>query len=219
MLKFYEKLLRLFYFMPYGFSFDKDRWSNIRCAKDTIRLCNDLKIIPFTLVDVGANKSQWSIWLKRKWKNSLNIISFEPNINFVPKGDNIFRLALTNSNRDDNINLVDNGGSSYISDTGTLKCKACRFDSLEIKIVRPAILKVDCENFTYKALEGFGERLKEFDVIVCEMWNYYSDLPQFVNQQLDIWKLMLSIGKKNCRVLDAVLTAKDGIPSYDIAFY
>lgn len=48
------------------------------------------------------------------------------------------------------------------------KINAKRFDSFDIKIERPCFLKVDVEGSEYEVLEGFGDRLKEVDVIMFE---------------------------------------------------
>ncbi|MDO8528987.1 MAG: FkbM family methyltransferase [Nanoarchaeota archaeon] len=43
-----------------------------------------------------------------------------------------------------------------------------RFDGLDIKIERPCFVKVDAEGAEYEVLKGFGNKLKEVDVIQLE---------------------------------------------------
>lgn len=53
--------------------------------------------------------------------------------------------------------------------------EAKRFDSLNIEIEQPCFLKVDVEGSEYEVLEGFGDRLKEVDIILVEYMfaNFY----------------------------------------------
>jgi FkbM family methyltransferase len=196
---------------PYGFSPIKDRWFNAQSAGNTIQLLHELGITPKTLVDVGANNSQWAVWIKKHWLG-IWVISFEPHPDFKPIGS-VHRAAL--ADKSGMARFASNGQESCISPAGQISVPVWRFDSLPLKFDRPAILKVDAENFTYQALLGFGHRLEEFDVVVVEMWNSAGRK----DQQADIWKLMLENGKTRCRMVDAVWTAGHGIPSYDAAFY
>ncbi len=48
------------------------------------------------------------------------------------------------------------------------KVQARRFDSLDLDIQKPALLKIDVEGAEKQVLEGFGEKLREFDIIILE---------------------------------------------------
>lgn len=215
MIRLYEMLVRGLGLLPYGFSLNKARLCNVRCARNTIQLAKELGLHPGTLVDVGANNSQWAYWLHREWPQ-MEIFSFEPHPAFHPLGS-VMRVAL--SDHCGVLPITTEGGASHLSHKGDTLVDVYRFDNLYVPLKKPAILKVDCETHTFRALAGFGDYLDDFKIIVVEMWNHYPHLPQFQNQQADIWELMLKYGKRNCRVVDCEWTAGDGVPVYDIAFY
>jgi hypothetical protein len=167
---------------------------------------------PQTLVDVGANNSQWSRWLRDEWPD-MRIISFEPLDEFKPIGE-VHRVALGDERC--SVRMKSERGASHIVGDGTIP--VWRFDNIAIAVSKPAILKIDCENYTAKALRGFGERIHRFDVVVVEMWNHYPELSHFSNQQCEIWRFMMDAGFRTARVVDCEY-AIGTIPVYDIAFY
>lgn len=116
-----------------------------------------------------------------------------------------------------------NGGSHITVETNGINRQSVpvhRFDGLGMQVLSPAILKVDCENYTAQALRGFGSSIKDFSLVVIEMWNEDDshELPQFKNQQAEIWEFMLANGFRMARVIDYEY-AVGSIPVYDIAFY
>lgn len=99
-----------------------------------------------------------------------------------------------------------------------IKRHVCKLSGvLDFKLPYPCLLKVDCEEDTYKVLKSIGYKLSSFKLIVVEMWNDF-DSPVFVNQQFDIWRTMIDYGFNQCRVLTAYDRGQS-VPWYDIAFF
>jgi len=220
MTRLYEMLVRVLMLAPYGIHWNKERWINARSAKNTIQLCKYLGVTPKSLMDVGANNSQWAYWIKRKWPG-IHITSVEPHPDFNPIGDEKIRdIAFSDNNLDEGQKMTSEGMSSHLDPDGIVPVTVMRADCLflGLKQKRPSILKVDCETHTYRALSGFGDYLNEFDIIVVEMWNH-SPNADLGYQQSDIWKLMLKHGKQTCRIVDCEWTSKNGFAYYDAAFY
>jgi FkbM family methyltransferase len=208
----YEFIVRLAIAAPHKPFASYSMASNRVSTAHTIRLIKQLGIMPAHLVDVGANESQWSKWLIQEWPD-LKVTSFEPLQKFHPIGD-VQHLALSDSQSE--MKMVSRN-AYHIDDNGDTIVKAVRFDSLGLRIKKPAILKIDAENFTARALIGFGKRINEFDVVVVEMWNDF-DSQAFKNQQAEIWEFMLLHGFRQCRMVDSLYSIHS-ISFYDMAFY
>jgi len=134
-----------------------------------------------TVIDVGANRGEYSKAARRIFPHA-NIIAFEPTPNLFEcpvhpdkRYLSFFNIGLLNENNDSKdffYNPKRKKKSSFIDkkeQTITLKVKTRRFDSLKIPIERPCLLKLDTEGTEFRALEGFGERLKEVDAIQIEV--------------------------------------------------
>lgn len=216
----YEFMVRLAQSAPYNPIGPHEHAINRRGTAHVIQLIRELGITPRHLVDVGANKSQWAVWLVKVWPD-LHIDSFEPLHGFTPIG-NIWRCAL--SDEEGQAVMVEKSGGSHITaeadGINRHTVPVHRFDGLGMQILSPAILKVDCENYTAQALRGFGRRINDFSLVVIEMWNDWDlrELPHFKNQQAEIWEFMLANGFRMARVTDYEY-AVGSIPVYDIAFY
>lgn len=140
-----------------------------------------------TIIDVGANEG---VFIKAsRWVfPDAKIIAFEPLLEFVNKLDKMknveaYHNGLWNEHKivRINYNFLNHGTSSfleptkkYVEDFGEVTtetpCILQRFDSFDdIKIERPCFVKIDVEGAENKVLEGFGERLKEVDIIQLEL--------------------------------------------------
>jgi len=165
-----------------------------------IELCKELGITPKTLIDAGACESQWAHWIVKEWPD-IRVVSIEPCPTSRTIGE-VIKAGLSNS-----------GGVADFSWEGREShVNVVRFDSLPITIARPSILKIDCEEYTYRAMLGFGKRLREFDVVVVEMWNGDK------NDQASIWRAANDAGLQCARVIDVGWLPRK-IALYDIAFY
>jgi len=191
-------------------------------STNIIDLVEDLRISPKQFVDVGAHNSEIALWMVEKWP-WIEVISFEPNRVRCPIGKWIQK------------GLSDERGIRYFTkdpseqfiseEINGYPFEIVRFDSLEEVIRQPAILKIDAEHYSARAMRGFGERLKEFQVVVIEMANHfpkwhkdYPGEPVIPNQQVEIWQCALAAGLDSARVVAAEFTP-NGVPFYDIAFY
>ena len=216
----YRDILNFFRVLPYGVpAWSLERRDNQVSAANTIYLIkHQLGLIPETLIDVGARNSEWAYWLHREWPH-LNIRSFEPNLACSPLG-HWHKCALS-----------DRQGAGRMSKASDVQIterlekgkgedfEIVRFDSLNLSLRYPTVVKVDCEQYTAAALSGFGMMLTHsVDVVVVEMWNNHPVPGAWPNQQAAIWATMLSHGFNKARVVDAAFGYR-GIYFYDIAFF
>lgn len=218
--KLHNKLVRVLEAGPFLVpSLNKERLINARSAGNTIRLLEELNVSPKMLVDVGAHNGEWACWIQRRYP-SVRILSFEPTHGLSSLGT-VLHMALSDEHAQGQ--LLMNGPSTVVMEqdhSGEVPIR--RFDELEERIDRPAVLKVDAESHTARALAGFGKRLQEFDLVVVEMWNVRPDSgpnwKNWKNQQHEIWSTMVGNGFTNHRVVDAGYT--DGhVTTYDSAFW
>jgi len=179
-------------------------------------LLDELEYVPKTFIDVGANNSQWGGQFARQYAG-IEILSFEPNPDCHPIG-RCFPIAL--SDRSGHSSFVKRGGMEIAEAAGGFGFfELARFDSLPgLSFAQPAALKIDCESYTSRALKGFGNRIREFAVVIVEMWNHSPDKPSFGNQQADIWRFMLDNDFRGARAV-ATEFSTTGVPFYDMAFY
>lgn len=154
----------------------KGRIANCMSACNTIRILKERDIIPQQIIDVGAHKSEWTSWLAEEWP-SAEIISFEPNEAHIPLG-NVHRMALGNvSGKGILIDAKKACGlmANVVYDYSFGDVTIQRFDELDIKLLDTCILKVDAENMTAKAIDGFGGKLDQFSAVHVEM----SQMPEY----------------------------------------
>ncbi len=144
----------------------KVKWKNY---EDVLVMMKLLKEKPKTFIDVGAGYGDY-IKIIRDLVPTCKIYSFDPVLSY--NGEEIKKIALSDKNEIEDFYVEDNKlGSSFKEHKGkTTKIKAeCkRFDSLGLKIEKPAILKTDVEGAELKVLKGFGKILKDIDVIQIE---------------------------------------------------
>ena len=159
---------------------------------------------PKTIIDVGANKGDFIKASKFVFPNS-KIYAFEPQEEFYSIIKNLpdvtaFNFGLWDKEGSSTFykNRENTGASSFLKPTKnydqfigkignlsevTLLKK--RFDKLNLKIERPCFLKIDVEGAEEKVLRGFGDKLKEIDVLQIE-W-FFKDLHK---NQMKLGKLM-----------------------------
>ena len=143
-----------------------------------------------TVIDVGANIGNYSKAAHYYYPHA-KIYSFEP----VQRGFDIinrfpyvqaFSFALWDKNDKAKINIpnkkdLDDGSSflkpgkesfvdreNKIYGYDNIEVERKRFDNLNIDIKKPCLLKLDTEGSEMFVLKGFGNRLKEIDVIQLE---------------------------------------------------
>lgn len=200
----------------WAISFPTWKWSDgfrhngqRRMVRGVVGLCDRIGFQPKHLVDCGAFDSEWAHALLRFWPGT-RVTSIEPLHTKNTIGE-VHKVALSDA---------DGAGEiEYLGKREAVQIK--RFDSLGVRIDQPAILKVDCESDTAKALRGFGDQLDQFKVVVAEMWNDYRAEWGWRNDtglQGEIWEIMLAHGFRMAQVVD-VPYYTDGVYWYDIAFF
>lgn len=145
-----------------------------------------------TIVDIGANKGQFSLACER-WAPKAKIFAFEPlsfpaitfksifkdnpNIKLyeVAIGPEEKECLMHISAREDSSSLLPIGEGQVKKFLGTqeiAQTKICMSPLIsqigELNIQSPAMLKLDVQGFEMQALEGCMNLLKKFDLIYCE---------------------------------------------------
>ena len=198
-----------------------------RAAVGAIRLWKELCLGPMrAMVDVGARESEFARWIVDEWP-AVELVSFEPDKRHTPRGW-VSRAALGSK-----------AARAYLKEEIGLSCpfvvptdpgnqcteiQIARFDSLDVQVARPAMLKVDAENCTLDAVRGFGKGLQYFSVVVCEVSNDYGpDQPHLHEYSMSalpfIANEMWRAGFRFARVLDCGPAVPHRITHTDIAFY
>ncbi len=119
---------------------------------------------PKTLIDIGANKGDFSKAAKFHFPN-IKIHQFDLNdgtglwnkntkIKFYKSSDESMQSTLFEPKHFKPVPPVE----TYVK----------RFDSLGIPIERPCFVKLDVEGAEYEVLEGFGDKLNEVDILQIE---------------------------------------------------
>lgn len=150
----------------------------------------DEKIL--TIVDIGANRGQFALAIRR-WAPNARVISFEPLHGPAEVFRSVFagdvRVALHEvaigprseqremhvSARDDSSSLlpISDLQSKIFPGTAEVSTIAVQVSPLETfmsadEIVSPAMLKLDVQGFEYEALCGCESLLGKFDFVYCE---------------------------------------------------
>jgi len=140
-----------------------------------------------TLIDIGANVGNYSKTGKIVFPDA-KIYAFEPIKECYDKikDENItaFNFALWDIDNQIDVfyfNKNITGRSSFLKygsehsilskDIQEINILKRRFDKLKIEIIRPCFVKIDVEGGEDKVIRGFGERLKEVDVLQIE-WHF-----------------------------------------------
>ena len=156
------------------------------------------------LVDVGANKGQFSLAFRRA-NPSAPIFAFEPlptaaavyrNVFGADPGVRLFELALGPaetaatlhvSGRDDSSSLLPIGSLQMAvfpgtEEVATSTVRVARLASLlgYEQLAAPALLKIDVQGFELEVLRGSDELLDRFSVVYCEC----SFIPLYESQAL-----------------------------------
>ena len=142
-----------------------------------------------TIIDVGANRGDYSKASNFYFPHAI-IYAFEPILNKLNKLNSIpnvkvFSLGLWDANDKAMFNIpkeydlgssfLEIGDESFIhKEPGKISYKKIeikrkRFDSLDIKIEKPCLLKIDTEGSELNVLKGFGNKLKDVDIIQLEV--------------------------------------------------
>lgn len=145
-----------------------------------------------TIVDIGANKGQFSLACSH-WSEGARIFAFEPLVRPAKIYESIFlknelielkRVAIgpesgnrliNVSARDDSSSLLPIGLNQIKIFTGTEKKYETKIIVLKLSdcidsndILFPAMLKLDVQGFEFEALKGCESLLHKFDCIYCE---------------------------------------------------
>lgn len=140
-----------------------------------------------TVIDIGANEGLFIKSAKYIFPRA-KIYAFEPQnrfYNIIKKinGVTAFNFGLWDKEEEGTfyVNKQNTGASSflkpidnytkYISSRDKIsevKLQKKRFDKLKISITRPCFVKIDVEGAETNVLKGFGDKLKEVDVLQIE---------------------------------------------------
>lgn len=132
-------------------------------------------VVPATVIDIGANKGQFSAFARARWPLA-RIIAFEPLPgpsrrfrSVLGEGATLHNCALGNAeatldihiaSREDSSSLLPIGNRQveefHTAEVATLKVPVRRLDSVLDKgsVDAPALLKIDVQGYEYEALQG-----------------------------------------------------------------
>lgn len=140
-----------------------------------------------TIIDIGANEGLFIKSAKYVFPKA-KIYAFEPQKKFYNIIKNFSTVKAFNFGLWDKeeesvfyINKQNTGASSFLKPLENYtkyigskdkiietKLQKKRFDSLNIPIIRPCFVKIDVEGAEVNVLKGFGDKLKEVDVLQIE---------------------------------------------------
>jgi FkbM family methyltransferase len=174
-----------------------------RSAVATIKWLNDRGVVPKTIVDAGANNSQWASRLSREWPGA-SVVSFEPQEACRPMGL-VHRCGL--SDEDGVLAVSGSGTSAVLIETGSRsedRVAVHRLDRYASEFKDPAVLKVDTEDHTYRTLLGAGDCLKRFACVVVEIWEGLDAPCEGRNRHVEIHALMWRSGFNRAMTVGAM---------------
>ena len=194
-----NRLIQLLAILPHGIdTLDRRRLINKPLARNAIRIWNNNFEDPKTIIDIGANDSQFAHWLSKEWPMA-DVISFEPNKFCQPIGK-VMRYAI--DEHDGEAWFSHKGENSHIDDNGTWRVQKRRLDNFITMFDAPHLLKVDAETHTLAALRGATWTLRQTSMVVVELCSDDHDIKSFRGQIVPILNL-LSEMFEHCE-LDAV---------------
>lgn len=169
-------------------------------------------IEPATVIDVGANKGQFSSFAARRWPGA-KILAFEPlsrpaeryrrvlgeraKLFACALGAEEARLEMHIASRDDSSSLLSLGERQKslfrMDEVATLEVDVHRLDTvLGGLVVKPALLKIDVQGYEYQVLEGLGQLAELVEWIYVET----SFVELYAGQRLhdDVARLLGGLG-------------------------
>ncbi len=134
--------------------------------------------VPRMVIDIGANSGKFAKASNYYFPDAL-LIMFEPIIEYgikLGKYGTVYSMALGNKNGFCKFNYTkNNSGKSSIlekmdefDDIIKRDVQISSFESLNIKIQKPCIVKIDVEGYELNVLKGFGDKIKDIDAILLE---------------------------------------------------
>lgn len=154
-----------------------------------------------TIVDIGANKGQFSLFARRRFPDA-RIVAFEPIASCARRFAGLFgadartrlevaaiaehagTVAIHLMSRDDSSSLLRPLSSQRslfgLDDAGVETVRTCRLPDVLDRVVAPALMKIDVQGAELSVLKGAGDLLGSFDQIYVEC----SFLPLYEGQSL-----------------------------------
>jgi FkbM family methyltransferase len=143
---------------------------------------------PATVIDVGANKGQFSSFAASRWRKA-RILAFEPlpgpaaryrkvlgsraKLFDCALGAEEARLEMHVASRDDSSSLLALGERQkamfHMDEVATLSVDVARLEKvLDGQVIAPALLKIDVQGYEYEVLQGLGDLARQVEWIYVE---------------------------------------------------
>lgn len=143
---------------------------------------------PATVIDVGANKGQFSYFAATRWPNA-TILAFEPLPRPAAKYRSVLdpratlftcalgavegRLDMHVASRDDSSSLLSLGDRQKslfrMEEVATVPVEVHRLDTVLVGLVTaPALLKIDVQGYEYEVIQGLGDLIRNIEWIYVE---------------------------------------------------
>ena len=207
----------------------RERLGNRNVSKNLFKLFREQGYRPDLVVDVGANHNQWNYWLRQEFPN-IKVYAVEPSPRWRKHDREVHKwLESAVADHDDvrETVLSDEQGVSVIGARAGFVVKVTSLDTLlhwtaQTEGWRDKLLKIDCENHSFKALLGADRlfKLGAFRFVVVEVFNRTdSDYAtnHFYDATAEVFRYMLA-HFPHARIVDT-FNMRGGVQHYDVCFW
>lgn len=167
---------------------------------------------PKTLIDIGSNKGDFSKAAKFHFPD-IKIYQFDLNDGTGLWNKNTKMKFYKSADESMQSTLFE---PKHFKPTNVIETYVKRFDSLNIPIERPCLVKLDVEGAEYEVLEGFGDKLNDVDVLQIE--EVFSD---FFEGRVKLSRIMALLEKYGFRGFQQINITVEGnkLEKCDLLFF
>jgi len=168
---------------------------------------------PKTLIDIGSNKGDFSKAAQFHFPE-IKVHQFDLN-NGTGLWNKNTKMKFHKSSEESMQSTL--FVPTHFQPDGLIETEVKRFDSLDIPIERPCLVKVDVEGAEYQVLEGFGDRLKEVDILQIE--EVFSDFFKDRVRLSGIFKLLEKYGFRGFQQINLTVEEDNKLEKCDLVFF
>lgn len=210
---------------PFGFMVQRTDTKSLyeHTMDSALQRCRELhKIIPATIIDVGAAEGKWTLLALNEWAKS-NYVLFEPLLEregdlteLKKKYNNIFIInkGAGSEKKEIEFFVTNDLDGSGMADNGTnankrkIDLTTIDYEISNLKLKGPYLIKLDTHGFEVPILEGAKETLRETQLLIIECYGF-----KLGPNTLLFWEMCNHLKDMGFRLIDLVdiyLRKKDG---------